>query len=93
MISKDEVKHIANLARIGATEKEIEKFSTDLSAVLDWIAQLEEVDVNDVLPMAHITGMNNVDREDKTFDFFGQEKIVALFPESKNEYAKVKSVL
>ncbi|MFZ2226844.1 MAG: Asp-tRNA(Asn)/Glu-tRNA(Gln) amidotransferase subunit GatC [Candidatus Moraniibacteriota bacterium] len=93
MISKDEVKHIATLARIGVTEKEVDKFSTDLSAVLDWIAQLEKVDVKDVLPMAHITGMNNVNREDNVSDFLGKEKIVELFPESKNGYAKVRSVL
>ena len=93
MISADEVKHIAALARIGLDEKEIEKFSHDLSSILDWIKQLDEVDVSGVLPTAHITGMKNINREDNIFDFVGQEKIVELFPESKNGYAKVKSVL
>jgi aspartyl-tRNA(Asn)/glutamyl-tRNA(Gln) amidotransferase subunit C len=93
MISKDEVKHIASLARIGLEEKEIEKFSHDLSSILDWIAQLEEVDVTGVLPTAHITGMSNISREDNVSDFSEKEKIVALFPESKNGYDKVKSVL
>ena len=93
MISADEVKHIAALARIGLDEKEIEKFSHDLSSILDWIKQLDEVDVSGVLPTAHITGMNNVNREDNVSDFLGKEKIVELFPESKNGYDKVKSVL
>lgn len=93
MISKDEVRHIAGLARIGITEKEVEKFSTDLSAVLDWIKQLEEVDVIEVLPTAHITGMSNISREDRVKDFLNKEKVVKLFPESKNGYNKVKSVL
>ena len=93
MISTDEVKHIAALARIGLNEKEIEKFSHDLSSTLDWIAQLEEVDVAGVLPTAHITGMGNISREDGVTDFFEKEKIVKLFPESKNGYDKVKSVL
>ncbi|MFZ2188294.1 MAG: Asp-tRNA(Asn)/Glu-tRNA(Gln) amidotransferase subunit GatC [Candidatus Moraniibacteriota bacterium] len=93
MLSKDEVKHIANLARIGITEKEMDKFSHDLSSILDWIKQLDEVDVAGVLPTAHITGMNDVSREDRMEDFLNKEKIVELFPESKNGYDKVKSVL
>jgi aspartyl-tRNA(Asn)/glutamyl-tRNA(Gln) amidotransferase subunit C len=93
MISKDEVKHIASLARIGLDEKEIEKFSHDLSSILDWIKQLEEVDVSGVLPTAHITGMNNNSREDRVEDFLDTEEIVKLFPEGKNGYDKVKSVL
>jgi aspartyl-tRNA(Asn)/glutamyl-tRNA(Gln) amidotransferase subunit C len=93
MISKDEVKHIAGLARIGITEKEVEKFSTDLSAVLDWIVQLEKVDVTGVLPTAHITGMDNISREDRIYEFGEKEKIIELFPEKKNGYDKVRSVL
>jgi aspartyl-tRNA(Asn)/glutamyl-tRNA(Gln) amidotransferase subunit C len=93
MITKDEVKHIASLARIGLDEKEIEKFSHDLSSILNWIKQLEEVDTEGVLPTAHITGMNNNSREDGVEEFLNREKIVALFPESKSGYDKVKSVL
>lgn len=93
MISTDEVKHIAGLARIGVTEKELEKFSHDLSAVLDWIAQLEEADIANTIPTARISGSINVSREDVVYDFAEKEKIVELFPEKKNGYDKVKSVL
>lgn len=93
MISKDEVKHIAELARIGLSEKEVEKFTTDLSNVLDWIDQLKEVDVKNVEPTAHITGIKNETREDKTIDFENKKEIIKLFPEEKNGYNKVKSVL
>jgi aspartyl-tRNA(Asn)/glutamyl-tRNA(Gln) amidotransferase subunit C len=93
MLIAEEVKHIAALARVGLEEKEIEKFSHDLSSILDWIAQLDEVDVAGVLPTAHITGMNNISREDRMEDFLNKEKIVELFPEGKNGYDKVKSVL
>jgi aspartyl-tRNA(Asn)/glutamyl-tRNA(Gln) amidotransferase subunit C len=93
MISKDEVKHIAGLARIGMNEKEVDKFSHDLSSILDWIEQLKEVDITGVEPTAHITGLENKFREDKIQDFENKEGIVKLFPESKNGYDKVKSVL
>ena len=93
MISKEEVKHIAELARIGLDEKEIEKFSADLSSILDWIKQLEEVDIKNVEAISHITGLSNIVREDKAEDFGNKENIKKLFPEEKDGYDKVKSVL
>jgi len=93
MISKDEVKHIAELARIGLSEKEIEKFSTDLSSILDWIEQLKEVDIKNVEAIGHITGMENVMREDRASDSGNTSGIKRLFPEEKDGYDRVKSVL
>ena len=93
MISKKEVKHIADLARVGVNEEEIEKFSKDLSSILDWMEQLKEVEVKNIEPTAHITGLENRDREDKVKDFENREEVVKLFPENKNGYNKVKSVL
>jgi len=93
MITKDEVRHIAGLARIGMEEKEIAKFTTELSAVLNWIDQLKEVEVEGVEPTAHITGMENRLREDVADDFANKGAIVKLFPESKDGYGKVKSIL
>jgi aspartyl-tRNA(Asn)/glutamyl-tRNA(Gln) amidotransferase subunit C len=93
MISEKEVRHIASLARIGLGEEEVEKYSKNLSAVLDWIDELKEVDVRNVEPTAHITGMDSISREDKSREFGNKENIIKLFPEEKNGYDKVKSVL
>jgi len=93
MISKKEVKHIAGLARTGLSEKEVEKYSKDLSAVLDWIDELKKVDIENVEPTAHITGMDNISRNDKNIEFENKKELVNLFPEEKNNYDKVKSVL
>lgn len=92
MISEKETKHIASLARIGVSEKEIEDFSHDLSSVLDWIEQLKEVDISGVEPMAHITGLENKFKEDEVHKFENMKGIQELFPESKDGYDKVKSV-
>lgn len=93
MITKEEVRHIAGLARIGTDEKEIEKFAADLSAVLDWIEELKEVDISGVEPTAHITGMENRLREDAVSECENKDAIIDLFPEKKDGYGKVKSVL
>jgi aspartyl-tRNA(Asn)/glutamyl-tRNA(Gln) amidotransferase subunit C len=108
MISKEEVKHIAELARIGLEENEIDKFSRDLSSILDFIKQLEEVDIENVEAVpastrgndrsstrggSHVTGLKNITREDVVNTFGNIEGIKKLFPEEKEGYDKVKSVL
>jgi len=93
MISKEEIQHIAGLARIGTDEKDIEKFAADLSAVLDWIEQLKEVDISGVEPTAHITGIENRLREDAISECGDVDAIIDLFPDKKDGYGKVKSVL
>jgi aspartyl-tRNA(Asn)/glutamyl-tRNA(Gln) amidotransferase subunit C len=93
MITKEEVQHIAGLARIGMNEQETEKMATEISAVLEWIDQLKEVDVEGVEPTAHITGMENRLRQDSVNNFENKAGIVELFPERKGNYDKVKAVL
>jgi len=95
MLSKEEIQHIASLARIGLNDKDIEKYQKDLSAVLDYFKQLEEVNTDGIEPIGHITGMQNVFRNDKFEDFGspGKEAILKNAPEVKDGQVKVKSVL
>lgn len=95
MLTKEEVQHIAALARIGLTEKETEKYQKELSAILDYFKKLQELNTEKAEPIGHITGRFNSFREDKMEDFgnLGKEAIAKLFPESKDGYDKVKSVL
>ena len=95
MLSKNEIKHIAELARIGLNEKEIEKYRKDLSAVLDYFKKLEEIDTENVEPVGHITETFNAAREDreKEFSEAGKKRIIKNMPETKEGYLKVKSVL
>jgi len=95
MLSKEEILHIATLARIGLDEKDIEKYQHDLSAILDYFKKLSELDVKNIQPIGHITGMQNVFRTDRNEDFgpAGKEAIFKNVPETKDGYIKVKSVL
>ena len=93
MISKDETKKIASLVRIGLTNKEVEKFSKDLSAILDWMDELKKADVISIEPTNHITGLSNRIREDNVRAFGNVGEIKKLFPEEKDGFDKVKSVL
>lgn len=95
MLTKEEIQNIATLARIGLSEKDIEKYQQDLSEILDYFKKLDEVDIEGVEPIGHITGMKNVFRTDGNVDFgdLGKEAIMQNAPEEKDGYIKVKSVL
>ena len=65
MITKKEVQHTANLARIGVTEAEIEKFQKDISSVLAYVDKLKKLDLAGVEPTSHPVKIDNVTRKDE----------------------------
>lgn len=95
MISKREVQHIAKLARLGLADKEIGKYQKDLSAILDYMEKLKEVDVSGVEPMSHSVLVENVIRKDEISqkpESQKTRKLIDLMPETKEGYLKVKSI-
>ena len=94
-LTKKEVEHVAKLARLGLAEKEKEKFSNELSVILDFVEKLNEVKTDKVEPTAQVTGLENVYRQDKGRERAkqGTDKLLGLAPETENRYVKVKAVL
>ena len=94
-LTKEQIKHIAELARLQLTEKELEIYGNQLSRVLGFIDQLQEVDTDDVEPTSQVTGLENVLREDTAREWDKKESKEALeqAPEIKNGQVKVKRVL
>ena len=95
MITKEEVKHIAKLARLGLTEEEITKFQRELSKILDYIEKLKEVDISKVEPTSHSILVENIMRIDepkKEKKEIGK-KLVEMAPEKKEGFLKTKSIL
>lgn len=93
MLSKEEVQHIAMLARIGLSDEETEKYQHDLSAVLDFFKELQELDTSSMTD-AGVPEKENDTREDTYIDFGtnGKKAIFDNVPETKNGYIKVRSV-
>lgn len=94
-LTKQEIEHIAKLARLELTEEELEKYGSQLSAVLSYIDQLREVDVAGVEPTAQVTGLVNAWREDVAEDCDEAEREAALdlAPEIEDHQLKVKRIL
>ena len=63
-ISREDVIHVSNLARLNLREDEVEKFTEQLGAILEHIAKLNEVDTEGVEPTSHVLDLVNVFRED-----------------------------
>lgn len=63
-ISKEEVKHIANLAKLPLTEEQLEKFTGQFQSILDLISKLNLLDTADTKPTFQVTGLTDVFRDD-----------------------------
>ena len=89
------VKHMAQLARIRLTEKEEGKIQDELSAVLGYIEQLNEVETEGVSPLYQTTGLTNSTRSDEHFKDPGtnDKLLTGQAPHLQDRFVKVKSVL
>lgn len=93
-LSKEQVLHIAKLARLELSEAEVAKFQSQLSAILEYVSQLQKVDTTKVEPIAQISGLKNVMREDKmeTGDKKTQEAILKQAPKRKGDFIETLGV-
>jgi len=65
MLSRDQVLHVARLARLELTDDEIERYAGELSKVLDYIEKISELDLSGVEPTSHVVAVENVLRADQ----------------------------
>jgi aspartyl-tRNA(Asn)/glutamyl-tRNA(Gln) amidotransferase subunit C len=79
-LDKDTVARIARLARLKVPEEELSPLAGELSGILAWIEQLNEVDTKDVAPMASVSDVTLPMREDKVIDGNIAEKVLANAP-------------
>lgn len=92
-ISKDQVKHVAHLARLAITEEEAEKFTQHLDSIITFAEQLNELDTEGVEPTSHVLNIKNVLREDKATDGLPREEVLKNAPEQQDGQFKVPSIL
>jgi len=94
MISKKEIQHLADLARLKLTEKEIKKYQKQLSDILDYVGQLKKINTKDVLPCTGGTNLKNIFRNDEA-SLADKEMIKRLLktaPKVENNLIKVKGI-
>ena len=87
------VEHIAALARVGLTLEEMERMRDQLSAVLDHISMLQEVDTDDILPTAQVIQQQNVMRDDVVRPSLPRDLVLLNAPDQEDGYLRVNAVL
>ena len=92
MISEEQVRHVANLARLGLTEEEIEKMGGELGAILDSIEKIRELDLADVRPTANPLDLSNVFRSDEPRHELSQEEALSPAPERRDDLFAVPRI-
>ena len=92
-ISKEDVAHVADLARLTLTDEELDAFTGQLADVLDHAADLEALDLADVEPMTHPLPMRNVLRPDVGGETRDRAEVRACAPSVEDEQFRVPPVL
>ncbi|MCQ6277034.1 Asp-tRNA(Asn)/Glu-tRNA(Gln) amidotransferase subunit GatC [Bacillus sp. V3B] len=92
-ITIDEVKHVANLARLAITEEEAKMFTNQLDAIIGFAEQLNELDTDNVEPTSHVLDIKNVMREDIAQAGLPIEEVLKNAPEHENGQIRVPSII
>jgi len=92
-IDEAQVRKVAKLARLELSEAEVEEFAGQLSAILDYVERMNQLDTKDIEPLAHCLPISNVFREDVVKESLGTEKTLANAPQRDGAFFKVPKIL
>ena len=92
-LSRDEVAHVAKLARLELTDDELDTYTTQLAAILDHAADVEALDVADVPPTSHPYPLRNVLRADVVVPSIDREEVLAMAPDAEDDRFRVPTIL
>jgi aspartyl-tRNA(Asn)/glutamyl-tRNA(Gln) amidotransferase subunit C len=91
-LTAEEVRHVAELAKLQLTEEEVQQFSEQLSAILDYAEQIQEVDTSAVPPTPFVLPLVNVMAEDRPRPCLPNQVALSNAPDSVDGYFRVKAV-
>ena len=93
-LTREDVLKLARLARLDLSDEEVESYRKELSAILDYVAQLDKADVAGLEPTTQVTGLKNVTREDQVVDYgVSPEDLLRLVPKTQDGQIKVNRMI
>ena len=92
-ISKEDVDKIARLAKLELSEDERNKFAKQLGDIISYVEKLDEVDVSNVEPLAHVNDLMKVTRDDKSRPSLDKEQVFRNSPQHDKDYFLVPKVI
>ena len=92
-ISKEEIEHIAVLARLSLSEEEKELFGSQLSSILDYMGKLNELDTKGIEPTSHVLSLSNVMRDDIPRPSIPKEDALMNAPDHTEKFFRVPKII
>ncbi|HMD55155.1 MAG TPA: Asp-tRNA(Asn)/Glu-tRNA(Gln) amidotransferase subunit GatC [Phycisphaerae bacterium] len=92
-LSQQQVEHVAKLSRLKLRTADVERYARQISSILDYVAQLQEVNVEGLVPMAHPLPLYSVMREDVVKPSLSVEQVLANAPGKEGPFFTVPKVL
>lgn len=92
-ISRTEVEHVSRLARLTLSRQELDALTSDMDAILDYVAQLNALDTEGIVPTAHAVPMENAFREDEPRPGFTPEQALSNAPDAAENAFRVRRII
>ena len=93
-LTRDDVLKLARLARIDLTDEEVEEYSKEFTAILDYVEQLKSVDIEGLEPTSQVTGLTNVLRKDEIQDYgYKPEDLLHNVPHVQENHVKARRMI
>ena len=92
-ITPQQVRHVARLSRLALTDEQVTDFTRQLGDILEYVGKLEDLDVEDVEPMAHPADITNAMREDEPGEALTPDQALANAPDREDNFFQVPKVL
>jgi aspartyl-tRNA(Asn)/glutamyl-tRNA(Gln) amidotransferase subunit C len=91
MIEREQVEHVARLARLKLTDEEVERMASELSGILEHVERISQLDLDDVEPTSHVVAVENVLRPDEPRPSWSRDEILERAPDPANGAFRVPS--
>jgi aspartyl-tRNA(Asn)/glutamyl-tRNA(Gln) amidotransferase subunit C len=91
VIDREQVLHVARLARLELTDEEVERMSGELSGILDHVDRISELDLDGVEPTSHVIGLENVLRPDRPRPSWSRDEVLEPAPDPASGAFRVPS--
>jgi aspartyl-tRNA(Asn)/glutamyl-tRNA(Gln) amidotransferase subunit C len=91
VIDRDQVLHVAKLARLRLSEEEVERMASELSGILEHVDRISQLDLDDVEPTSHVVKLENVLRADEPRPSWPKEKVLEQAPDPAEGAFRVPS--
>ena len=88
-ISLEQIKHLAHLSRLEFSEEELKEMQGDMGKILDFVAQIDALDLSGIEPLTQMSDSLNVMREDQTKGMIQKEEALRNAPDANSDYFRV----